>query len=170
MRDQIKDVLVKPRPKILDRFFEEFYSMPKARVVIVVGSLALLGCSQPTSNDIIAGIHARSVELAEQIRNDECAAGTRIPNHPLIEMKMISLIAGSAAGDPNNSVVGSVISKCAEGKNNEDIVCGVVARKNRAGYIDNARRFFGTYFRDRGNFQVKALGESAEKLCNQNGL
>lgn len=141
--------------------------MPRTKAVLLIAGLGLFGCNSASVSPKIDNL----VEQQERSRNTDCSYKVFSPkNYPL---GIIKIVAGDAINDSNNAVVGSVLAKCVEGKNNEHIICGVVARRNSVGYIDNAKRFFGVYFLDKeatDAFQLKALGSSADKLCRQNAL
>lgn len=79
--------------------------------------------------------------------------------------RMVEAGAVAETKDPDNSFVGSVRALCEDGSRRV-FVCGVVARRNRTGYIDRQRRFFGVYQADSGRFQITAMDRNAIAACN----
>jgi len=133
-------------------------------VAVLITVIVVTGCVQvPDSLKPVDYL-----EQQEQSRAMECSYGVFIPkSYPL---QIINIVASFATNDPNNAIIGSVLAKCVEGKNNQHLVCGIVARRNSVGYIDNATKFYGIYFLDKSDFKIKGLGKSAEKLCEQNHI
>jgi hypothetical protein len=113
--------------------------------------------------------HFSKENADRQFRNaqeSECSYGTFKPRP--FPLGIIELEARYLTKDPNNTVVGSVYAKCSPDDINKYIVCGVAARRNRVGYIDNALAFFGRYAN--ASFEIEAVGNKALKICQANGL
>jgi len=84
--------------------------------------------------------------------------------------KIVENHAAVDSGDPLNTVVGKVYGRCYPGNVDLSFVCGAYARRNRAGYIDNARDFYGEYRYSAPSFKILARDAAARRLCAQKVL
>lgn len=93
---------------------------------------------------------------------DDCGRGPfPLRSFPL---QMVANGAAAETKDPDNSFVSNVRGLCEDGTRRV-FVCGTVARRNRSGYIDRQRRFFGVYQADTGQFQITAMDRYAVAAC-----
>jgi hypothetical protein len=134
------------------------------RIVAIIASLGLTSCNggQPKER-VVDYVAQQDAALA----NDCKFAPFRVRNFPF---RIIEISVAQQTSDPNNSFIGNAFAKCLDDDVRTHFVCGVVARRNSVGYVDNAKKFFGTYHFEPASFDLAALGEKAERLCRDNGL
>lgn len=75
---------------------------------------------------------------------------------------VVTSAAGGITRDPYNTVLVENLARCDAGPM-QIYVCGTFARRNRAGYVDGARRFFGLF---KGlDFTFVAFDREADRFC-----
>jgi hypothetical protein len=134
------------------------------RIAVVLIIIGLIGCNADKPKE-------RLIDYAAQQDSSLAIDCKYAPFRPRnFPSKIIEISVTQRTNDPNNSFVGNAFAKCMDGDVRTHFVCGVVARRNNVGYVDNARRFFGIYRFESASFDLTAIGDKADKLCHDNGL
>lgn len=106
---------------------------------------------------------------AATAQNASDCTGKPFPLRPFPQ-RVIEGYARNDSGDPLNTIVGPLYGRCHADRVAVTFVCGAYARRNRNGYIDRARDFYGEYDFWSATFKFIARDAAAVKACARNVL